>query len=64
MKKNKEKAGLLFLSLFFIASFAIAQPPGFGDEEPNDAEPTPISSLIGMGLVIGSYIGFKKIRKS
>lgn len=67
------KATRLILSLLFIVGISAIslaednQPPGFGGNDggntPNDAGPTPISSLVVLGIAVGGFIGYKTLKK-
>ena len=59
-KMNIQK-GIVLIGLLMITSTGFAQLPGFDDSQ-NDAQPTPISSLMVLGLVAGVAYGIKKIR--
>lgn len=52
-------------SLFFLLLSApvIAQPPGFDtgvDDE--DTPAAPITGLLPLGIALGAYLGFKKLK--
>ena len=58
----------IIIALFIICFTAIgfAQPPTFGGnngpDTPNDAEPTPISGLVFIGIAAGAVIGYRKLK--
>ena len=58
MKKLITTFSLLFLLLSIPA---IAQPPGF-EEDVDDGTPAPITGLLPLGIAVGAYLGFKKLK--
>lgn len=54
---------ILFISAFFSSSLVAQElPPSFGGGV-NDTVDGPISGLVFLGVVIGSLIGYKKLKK-
>ena len=53
----------LFITCFTVIGFA---QPNFGGNNgsftPNDAEPTPLSGLVFLGIAAGAVIGYKKLK--
>jgi len=65
MKNIIFKFNLLLILLVISASEAFAQlPPGFGDTSVDDTTaPAPISGLVVLGVIVGTLIGYKKLKK-
>ena len=61
-KSKQVKPYMIWLVLSFVTCMSYAQlPPGF-DSSVEDAELT-ISGLVALGLVVGSVLGLKSIRR-
>lgn len=66
-KKLKSlKLNLFIVGLFLGINFsAHAQlPPGFGDDVDDETPAAPIDGLLGLGLVAGTAIAYRKLKKS
>ncbi|WP_127844108.1 hypothetical protein [Psychroflexus aestuariivivens] len=62
-KPKQVKPYMIWLVLSFVSFVSYAQlPPGF-DSSVEDAE-LPISGLVALGLVVGGFLGIKKLRKN
>jgi len=54
----------LALAIGFTNSIFAQLPPGFGDTSVDDtSSPAPISGLVALGVIVGSFIGYKKLKK-
>ena len=66
-KKLKSiKLSLFIVGLFLSVSFtAHAQlPPGFDDDVDDETPAAPIDGLLGLGLIAGTAIAYRKLKKS
>jgi len=65
MKNIVLKLSLIVVTLMSVTSEIFAQlPPGFGDTSVDDTTaPAPISGLVALGVLVGTFIGYKKLRK-
>ena len=59
--KNRTQKIILVISFLLITSSGFAQLPGFNDDV-NDSNPAPISSIVALGLIAGAVYGIKKMR--
>ncbi len=59
------KKKITLFSLFFLLMLSapvIAQPPGFDDGVDDETPPAPITALLPLGIAVGAYLGFKKLK--
>ncbi len=65
MKILSNKICLLLVLVIGFTNTIFAQlPPGFGDTTIDDtSSPAPISGLLALGVIIGAFIGYKKLKK-
>ena len=59
--KNRTQKLILVISFMLITSASFAQLPGFNDDV-NDSNPAPISSIVALGLIVGAAYGIKKMK--
>ena len=59
--KNRTQKIILVISFFLITSASFAQLPVF-DDDVNDSNPAPISSIVALGLIVGAAYGIKKMK--
>ena len=53
----------LFITCFSAIGFSQPDFGGnYGIGTPNDAEPTPISSLVFLGIAVGAVFGYRKLK--
>ena len=62
MKKIITLSSLFFLLLLSAPTFAQDLPPVFDDSVNDETPPAPITGLLPLGLAVGAYLGFKKLK--
>ena len=59
--KNITSTGLLVFGLLFISN--VYAQPGFHDDVDDENPAAPIDGLLVTGLIAGSILGYKKLKK-
>lgn len=64
MKNIIFKLSLTLVMIITFSTNVLAQlPPNFDTAVDDTSSPAPISGLVALGLIVGSFIGYKKLRK-